>query len=112
MESTYPIQKAPLTQHQRLEKQAQRLVAQTFYGTMLKQMRQSPFKSELFEGGRGGQAFSELLDQHLAEKLASGTRNQLVHSIVHRFEYKRGTIAPREVYKHRTPTPHSYESRA
>jgi Rod binding domain-containing protein len=112
MGSTYPIQKFPPTQHQKLEKQAQRLVAQTFYGTLLKQMRQSPFKSELFEGGRGGQAFSELFDQRLAEKMASGTRNQLVHAIVHRFESKPGTAAPREVYKRLSPTPHSYESRA
>ena len=53
---------------------------------MLKQMRNSPFKSELFEGGRGGQAFSPLLDQHLAEHMTRATDNQLVNAIARKLE--------------------------
>ena len=48
------------------------LVAQTFYGTMLKQMRNSPFKSKLFDGGRGGEAFASMFDQHLADRMSRG----------------------------------------
>src|SRR5690606_26673630 len=44
----------PETQHRQIVEQAEKWVAQTFYGTMLKQIRNSPFKSELFAGGRGG----------------------------------------------------------
>ena len=70
----------------RLRQHAERLVAQTFYGTLLKQMRDSPFKSELFSGGRGGQAFSALLDQQLAERMSKNVAGKLVNSIVKRLE--------------------------
>ena len=72
--------------HNKLVKQAQIWVSQTFFGTLLKQMRESPFKSELFSGGRGGQAFSELYDQHLAERMARGAGTKLVHAIVNKIE--------------------------
>jgi Rod binding domain-containing protein len=75
-------------QHDKVVETARKLVAQTFYGTLLKQMRESPFKSELFEGGRGGQAFSPLLDQHLAEHMTRATDNHLVRAIARKLEGK------------------------
>ena len=63
-------------EHDKLVETARKLGRQTFYGTMLKQMRNSPFKSEMFEGGRGGQAFAPLLDQHLAEHMSRGRRQE------------------------------------
>jgi Rod binding domain-containing protein len=78
----------PDTQHDRLVKQTQNWVAQTFFGTLLKQMENSPFKSDLFSGGRGGQAFSSLYHQRLAEQMAGGAGAKLVHSIVRRIEAK------------------------
>ena len=78
----------PDTQHDKVVKQTQNWVAQTFFGTLLKQMENSPFKSELFSGGRGGQAFSSLYHQRLAEHMASGAGAKLVHSIVRRIEAK------------------------
>src|SRR4051794_30654314 len=60
------------TQHDRIKKQAEKWVSQTFFGTLLKQMDDSPFKSELFSGGRGGQAFSSLYHQQLADRVARG----------------------------------------
>ena len=74
--------------HDKLVKQAQVWVSQTFFGTLLKQMRESPFKSELFSGGRGGQAFSELYDQRLAERMSRGAGTKLVNSIVRKIEGK------------------------
>jgi Rod binding domain-containing protein len=76
----------PKTEHEKIEETARKWVAQTFYGTMLKQMRESPFKSEIFSGGRGGQAFSSLLDQHLAEHMTRGTGNKLVNAIARKLE--------------------------
>src|SRR5688500_7295625 len=38
----------PQTEQEKVQEQARKWVAQTFYGTMLKQMRDSPFKSDLF----------------------------------------------------------------
>lgn len=66
--------------------QAEIFVSQAFFGTLLRQMRESPFKSDLFEGGRGGQAFGSLYDQHLAERMASGAGKSLVNSIVRHLE--------------------------
>jgi Rod binding domain-containing protein len=76
----------PQTQHEKLVEQTQKWVAQTFYGAMLKQMRNSPFKSEIFDGGRGGEAFSTLFDQNLADHMAKGSNNQLVNRIVKQIE--------------------------
>jgi len=106
MNTSFPIRKPPLTQHQKLEKQAQKLVAQTFYGAMLKQMRNSPFKSKMFDGGRGGEAFSEMLDQHLADHLAGATNNQLVHAIAQKMDHQRPRDA-KGFFIHDPYRPHS-----
>ena len=80
------------TQHDKLVHSARTWVAQTFFGQMLKQMRDSPFKSELFNGGRGGEAFQGQLDQKLAEHMANGrVGERLVQSIVRHIEHKQGT---------------------
>jgi Rod binding domain-containing protein len=65
-----------------LFKTAQKWVGQTFFGTLLKQMHESPFKSELFSGGRGGEAFSTLYDQHLAERMSRASGRPLANAIV------------------------------
>jgi Rod binding domain-containing protein len=92
--------------HQKLQKEAQRFVAQAFYGTLLKQMRQSPFRDPRFDGGRGGEVFNEMLDQHLSERMAGATDNQLVHSITQKLDVQRprdksGQHFVRDPYKHR-----------
>src|SRR5438067_6292669 len=79
-------------QHDRLIKQTQTWVAQTFFGTLMKQMRESPFKSDLLDGGRGGQAFGELYDQHLSERMSRGAGSHLVNSIVHRIEARAAAV--------------------
>jgi len=78
----------PMDQHAQLEKAAGSLVAQTFFGTLLKQMRNSPFKDEIFSGGRGGQAFGEMYDQRMAENMTRGAGQKLVRAIVRKFEGK------------------------
>src|SRR3954469_3544611 len=86
--SASPLNRPQPTEHDKLVKQAEVWVAQTFYGTLLKQMHDSPFKSELFNGGRGGEAFGALYDQHLCERMARGVGSKLVNSIVKRIEAK------------------------
>jgi len=78
--------KEPKSQHERLQETARKLVAQTFYGPMLKSMRNSPFKDKLMSGGRGGEAFTSLLDQRLAEHMARGADSKLVRSIARKLE--------------------------
>jgi Rod binding domain-containing protein len=83
------------TEQDRVEEQARKWLAQTFYGPMLKQMRESPFKSEVFSGGRGGQAFSSMLDQRLADHMSRATSSKLVKSITRRLmANKAGAKAP------------------
>src|SRR5688572_27570886 len=80
--------KSAADKHTLLTEQAQKWVAQTFFGAMLRQMRNSPFKSDLFSGGRGGQAFQEMQDQHLAERMAQGAGRSLAASIVRHIEQR------------------------
>src|SRR4051812_32438898 len=76
------IQPALNGSNKELFKTAQKWVGQTFFGTILKQMHNSPFKSELWSGGRGGEAFSSLYDQHLAERMARGAGRGLANAVV------------------------------
>ncbi len=73
--------------HEQLAEQTAKWVSQTFFGQMLKQMRDSPFKSKLFDGGRGGEAFQQMADQRLADSMARGTGHKLVDGIVSRIEH-------------------------
>lgn len=88
--STQLLHSAPgpsqLSQHDQLVKQTQNWVAQTFFATLLKQMRDSPFKSEMLDGGRGGQAFASLYDQQLAQRMGHAAGKKLVNSIVRKIE--------------------------
>ncbi len=79
------LQAVPVS-HSDARKEAQTFVSQAFFGTLLKQMRNSPFKSELFSGGRGGEAFGSLYDQQLADRMATGVGSKLVDSIVRKME--------------------------
>jgi hypothetical protein len=96
-----PGQRASPAEHQdKVTETAQRWVAQTFYGTLMRQMRNSPFKSELFEGGRGGQAFAPLLDQRLIDSMSKGTANRLTGAIARKLMGMRGTAAKQDVRSH------------
>ena len=66
--------------------QTQKWVGLTFFGSMLKQMRNSPFKSEIFDGGRGGEAFGSMFDQQIAERMSRGSGAKLVNAIVKKIE--------------------------
>ena len=70
----------------RLRPVARQWVGQTFFGTMMKAARESPLAVENspFSGGRGGGAFSSLLDQQLAEKAGGGAGEKLVNALVDR----------------------------
>jgi len=79
--------KTPEQQHQALVKQTQKWVAQTFYGTIFKQMRESPFKDKIMSGGRGGEAFGGMLDQQMADRMAKSSGAKLVNAIVDKIEF-------------------------
>ena len=89
--------------HAQLTTQAQKWVSQTFFGTLLKQMHESPFKSKLFEGGRGGEAFGRLYDQQLADRMSKASGKKLVNSIVRKIEgadaYRKATADAKALVK-------------
>ncbi len=93
-------------QHDALVKQTEKWVSQTFYGEMLKQMRNSPFKSKMFEGGQGGEAFQQMFDAQLADKMSSGTGRKLVDAIVNKIEANKAYGTPR-LPKHKASATHS-----
>lgn len=84
-----PARTSKPSEHERIINQAEKWVAQTFFGTLLKQMRDSPFRSKIFEGGRGGEAFGSLYDQHLADHMARGAGRKLVNAIANRIEARK-----------------------
>ena len=65
-----------------LRKWATTLVNKFFVGTMLKQMLESPFKTEVFGVGKSGEAFQGMMDQHIAEHSGNRLAKSLVDSIV------------------------------
>ena len=79
--------------HSQLTQKAQQWVAQTFFGTLLKQMDESPFKSEMLSGGKGGQAFSSMYHQRLVEHMSKASGKKLVEGMVRRIEAKRAKEA-------------------
>ncbi len=61
----------PLTKEQKkMRKAADELVAFSFILPMLKQIRNDPFRSELFHGGQGEEIWGSQLDQTLANRLS------------------------------------------
>ena len=78
--------RASTSRHDQIVKQTETWVAQTFFGPMLKQMRDSPFKSDLMDGGRGGQAFQQMQDSMLAQRMGKSAARPLVRTIVRKIE--------------------------
>jgi Rod binding domain-containing protein len=102
--------KEALDPHDPLTKEAQQLVAQTFYGTLMKQARNSPFKNETMDGGRGGEAFGEMLDQHLADHMSRSTGSKLVHTLVNKLQAHGAYKKQASHGKHKRPSPVSLTS--
>jgi Rod binding domain-containing protein len=75
-----------MTHHEKLVDQTRKWVATSFFEPMLKQMRESPFHSDLLDGGEGGKAFESMYDERLAERMATSATDTLVNSIVRKIE--------------------------
>ena len=86
--ATHPVMSsAAEKRHQAIVEQTRKWVAQSFYGTLLKQMRKSPFKSDLFEGGQAGEMFEGMFDQEIADRMVRGAPSKLVDAIVRKIEH-------------------------
>ena len=64
-----------------LKDAANQLVSVAFIKPMMAQMRESPFKNEMFHGGQGETVFQEHLDTVLADRVASRSRFSIADAI-------------------------------
>jgi Rod binding domain-containing protein len=69
-----------------LREKVQEWVSQAFVGEMLKQARNSPFKSEVFSGGKAGDTYQQMYDQHVVQQVAPAMSGGLVDSLVRRLD--------------------------
>jgi peptidoglycan hydrolase FlgJ len=60
----------------KLRKAFDAFVGETFFGQMLKSMRQTVGKPAYFHGGRAEEAFTQQLDQVLTEKLSESSADK------------------------------------
>lgn len=67
-----------------LRKAAEQLVATTFIQPMLAKMREDPFKTDLFHGGRTEEIFGEQLDTILSERIVSRADFSIVDAVYNR----------------------------
>lgn len=81
-------------QQDKLEKSSSTLVNQFFMGSMLKQMRSSPFKNDMFTGGKGGDAYAGLFDQRIAEHSGNRIAKGLVKSMVKQYSKTASGVTP------------------
>ncbi len=72
-------------QMENLRTTAGQVVGSVFYGTLLKELRQSSLKGELGHGGRGEDVFQAQLDQVFVEGIGKSTRFDLVDAIYNSF---------------------------
>lgn len=84
------------TRDSEIRQKAQIIVNQFFVGTMLKQMRQSPFKDEMFSGGKGGQAYQGMFDRQIAERAGNRIAKTLVDSLVK--SYRKHGADPKQLF--------------
>ena len=74
-----------MTDEQKVRLAAEQLVASTMLKPILSQIRQDPFKSDLFHGGRTEEIFGEQLDNIIADRMVSKQGFGLVDSVYKNF---------------------------
>jgi Rod binding domain-containing protein len=65
-------------------------VGQTFFGQMMKSMRQTVGKSKYFHGGRAEEIFQQQLDQLVVEKMSRSSASPIVEPMFDQFMLNRG----------------------
>lgn len=75
---------------------ASQLVATALVQPVLAELRSSPFKSELFHGGRGEEVFGQQLDTLLAERIAGSPGFAASDAVARQLSGGEGARATRE----------------
>jgi hypothetical protein len=74
---------------QELREAFDRFVGETFYGQMLKAMRQTVGEPAYFHGGRAEELFRQHLDQALAEKMTEASAAEISRPMFELFQLNR-----------------------
>jgi len=74
----------------RVREAAEQLVGIALIKPLLEQARENPFKTELFHGGPGEEAFGAQLDQHLADRMAKRAGGSIVDAVMNRWNQNFG----------------------
>ncbi|MFQ5495573.1 MAG: hypothetical protein ACE5EX_09350 [Phycisphaerae bacterium] len=93
---------APPADLQRLRTVAGQVVGSTFYGTLLKIMRDSSLKGPYGHGGRGEQVFGAQLDGLLAERMGTTTQGGLADGLFRHLERQQRLIGARRTESNAT----------
>lgn len=83
----------------KLREAVEQLISTAFFTPLMEQARDSVFKSELFHGGPGEDAFAKQLDQMYADRVVRQSRFGLVESIERKLL---GNAAYEKQSQHRT----------
>jgi len=70
-----------------------RVVGSTFYGTLLKQMRDDPLKGTIGHGGRGEEVFAAQLHGIWAEKLGTATKGGVAETLYKRLAQQQRLVS-------------------
>jgi len=73
-----------VAQEKQVRELVQKLLGQAFFGPIVKQMRNGPWKDKLMSGGRGGDAFQSMMDQRMVEQLGHSIGGPLVRAMTER----------------------------
>jgi Rod binding domain-containing protein len=71
------VAKDATSKNDELRKRIGEMVGMTFFGTLMKAMRESTMKGPFGHGGRGEEVFGGQLDQMLAQEMGKATRFDL-----------------------------------
>lgn len=93
MEMTHVSQNSALPEHLKpLQEAVGKVVGITFFGEMLKSMRQSKINGTIGHGGRGEEIFAEQLHGFYAEQLGSATGKGQLGEAIFRHLAKQQTL--------------------
>ncbi|WP_428388811.1 hypothetical protein [Mucisphaera sp.] len=81
---------------------AEKMIAGMFIEPVLKQLRNGPFKTEMFSGGMGEEVFGAQLDTELSMRMARSANWPLVDSLVDelmgKYREARGQAEPQKMH--------------
>ena len=77
----------------RLKRATGEIVGSLFYGTLLKTMRESVFKTQLGHGGRGEDVFAAQLHGMWAERMGEASKGGLTDILYRRLEHQQRLIS-------------------